>query len=165
MSFPVLRFIPSVSAAIGLASLCALLSPTLSFASDASTVTTASSAASKPAANTLRVNYARSGKDENLWGVYAWEGPQQPSKTWIKDRFMFNAKDANGGNGAYVDIPMAAGKKEIRFLLSNEHGHKNCNTDQNHPLSADIATQGQEIWVLQASCQILNAAPSTQTSK
>ncbi len=155
MSFQVLPFLRR---AIGLASLAFLLSSTLSSTAYATDTASASaSAISKPAANTLRVHYARSGKDENLWGVYAWEGPQVPSKTWIKDRFMFTAKN---DFGAYVDIPMAAGKKEIRFLVSNEYGHKNCNTDQNHPLSADIGSNGQEMWVLQASCQILNAAPA-----
>lgn len=125
-------------------------------AAPAAASASASASAAAPAANTLRVHYHRKNGDEADWGVYSWEGPQEPSKKWIQDRFMFKNKD---GFGAWTDIALAAGKVEIRFLLSNGYGHKNCNTDQNHPLNKDLASRGQEIWILPGSCEIFNSPP------
>ena len=148
---------------VALASGLLLASPLQAADVSASASTSASAAASNasasdsaPAANTLRIHYKRNNGDQADWGVYAWEGPEVPSKKWIADRFMFTGKDSYGG---YTDIPIAKGKIEIRFLVTNAQGHKNCNTDQNHPLKANIATVGQEMWVLQASCEIRNSAP------
>lgn len=125
-------------------------------ASASASAPAATTPATAPAANTLRVHYHRKNGDEADWGVYSWEGPQEPSKKWIQDRFMFKNKD---GFGAWTDIALAAGKVEIRFLLSNGYGHKNCNTDQNHPLNKDLASRGQEIWILPGSCEIFNSPP------
>ena len=81
----------------------------------------ATASESAPAANTLRIHYKRSNGDQAEWGVYAWEGPEVPSKKWIADRFMFTGKDSYGG---FVDIPIAKGKIEIRFLVTNAQGYK-----------------------------------------
>jgi hypothetical protein len=89
--------------------------------------------------------------------VYSWQGPKNPSKTWIADRFMFEANDAFGG---YVDIAMDSAKSEMRFLVSNAQGHKNCGNDQSLKLAPDLASKGQEIWVLESDCTIHLSAPA-----
>lgn len=116
----------------------------------------ATTASSVPAA-TVRVHYRRAKNDTANWGVYSWQGPKNPSKTWIADRFMFEASDAFGG---YVDIAMDSAKSEMRFLVSNAQGHKNCGNDQSLKLAPDLASKGQEIWVLESDCTIHLSAPA-----
>lgn len=125
-------------------------------AANAAATTPAVPATSVPAA-TLRVHYHRAKNDTANWGVYSWQGPKNPSKTWITDRFMFEASDAFGG---YVDIAMDSAKSEMRFLVSNAQGHKNCGNDQSLKLAPDLASKGQEIWVLESDCTIHLSAPA-----
>lgn len=130
-------------------------------ASAAATVSAGSMAAtagdSAPAPGTMRVHYRRAKGDTANWGVYSWQGPKNPSKTWIADRFMFDGKD---GFGAYVDIALDTAKSEMRFLVSSERGAKNCGNDQSVKLKADIATSFQEIWVLESDCAIHDKVPA-----
>ncbi len=112
---------------------------------------------SAPPPGTMRVHYRRAKGDTANWGVYSWQGPKNPSKTWIADRFMFDGKD---GFGAYVDIALDTAKSEMRFLVSSERGAKNCGNDQSVKLKADIATSGQEIWVLESDCAIHDKLPA-----
>ncbi len=118
---------------------------------------TAIAADSVPPPGTMRVHYRRAKGDTANWGVYSWQGPKNPSKTWIADRFMFDGKDAFG---AYVDIALDTAKSEMRFLVSSERGAKNCGNDQSVKLKADIATSGQEIWVLESDCAIHDKVPA-----
>ena len=118
---------------------------------------TSSVAAAAPvAANTIRMHFHRIQNDVAQWGVYSWDGPQQPSAAWITDRFMFSGSDSFGG---YVDIPLAAGKSAIAFLVTDGAGNKNCAADQSAPLNPDIATRGQEIWMQEGDCTIYAAPP------
>lgn len=112
---------------------------------------------SAPAPGTIRVHYRRAKGDTANWGVYSWQGPKNPSKTWIADRFMFDGKDAFG---AYVDIALDTAKSEMRFLVSSERGAKNCGNDQSVKLKADIAGSGQEIWVMESDCAIHDKVPA-----
>lgn len=112
---------------------------------------------SAPPPGTIRVHYRRAKGDTANWGVYSWQGPKNPSKTWIADRFMFDGKD---GFGAYVDIALDTAKTEMRFLVSSERGAKNCGNDQSVKLKADIASSGQEIWMLESDCAIHDKAPA-----
>jgi hypothetical protein len=91
------------------------------------------------------------------WGVYSWDGPQKPSSAWITDRFMFTSTDGFGG---YVDIPLAAGKSAIWFLVTDGTGFKNCGNDQHADLNADVATKGQEVWMLEGDCTVYNSQPA-----
>lgn len=112
---------------------------------------------SAPAPGTMRVHYRRAKGDTANWGVYSWQGPKNPSKTWIADRFMFDGRDAFG---AYADIALDTAKSEMRFLVSSERGAKNCGNDQSVKLKADIASSGQEIWVLESDCAIHDKVPA-----
>jgi pullulanase len=89
--------------------------------------------------------------------VYSWDGPQRPSSAWITDRFMFTNADGFGG---YVDIPLAAGKSAIWFLVTDGSGTKNCGADQHADLNADVAGKGQEIWLLEGDCAVYNSQPA-----
>jgi pullulanase len=116
------------------------------------------SAATAPvAAGSIRMHFHRIQNDEAAWGVYSWDGPRQPSVTWIVDRFMFASRDAFGG---YVDIPLAAGKTAISFLVTDGSGAKNCGSDQQAPLRADVATAGQEVWMLEGDCTVYTTPPA-----
>jgi hypothetical protein len=105
----------------------------------------------------MRVHYHRAKNDTANWGVYSWQGPKNPSKTWIADRFMFEATDGFGG---YTDIALDLAKSEMRFLVSSERGAKNCGNDQSVKLSADAATKGQEVWLMESDCAIHDKAPA-----
>ncbi|MFB9240951.1 DUF3372 domain-containing protein [Massilia antarctica] len=117
----------------------------------------ASVAAAAVAPGTIRMHYRRAQRDEAQWGVYSWSGPAKPSVEWIKDRFMLAASDSYGG---YVDIAVDATKTKIDFLLTDGSGNKNCASDQAGDFAADIATRGQEIWLLEGDCKVYTSAPA-----
>ncbi|WP_229217289.1 pullulanase-type alpha-1,6-glucosidase [Massilia forsythiae] len=119
--------------------------------------TSVAAAAAAVAPGTIRMHFHRVENDAAQWGVYSWDGPQTPSSAWITDRFLFSGTDAFGG---YVDIPLAAGKTSISFLVTDGYGTKNCAADQNVRLNGDIATRGQEIWMLEGDCATYDAAPA-----
>jgi len=109
------------------------------------------------APGSIRMHFHRIQNDTAQWGVYSWDGPQRPSGAWITDRFMFTGTDAFGG---YVDIPLAAGKTGIAFLVTDGTGFKNCGNDQYAGLNADVYARGQEIWMLEGDCAVYNSAPA-----
>lgn len=109
------------------------------------------------AAGNLRVHYHSAQNNASTWGVYSWEGPKAPSATWITDRFMFSKAE---NFGAYVDIPLDTTLTAMKLLITDGTGTKNCETDQNLNFNANIATVGQEIWVLPSDCTIYNSVPA-----
>jgi pullulanase/glycogen debranching enzyme len=118
----------------------------------------ATSAAATPVApGSIRMHFHRVQNDAAQWGVYSWDGPQKPSSAWITDRFMFANSDGFGG---YVDIPLAAGKSAIWFLVTDGSGTKNCGADQHADLNADVATKGQEVWMLEGDCTVYASQPA-----
>lgn len=108
------------------------------------------------APGTIRMHFHRAQGDERDWGVYSWWGPANPSSAWITDRFMMTGSDAFGG---YVDIPLDTAKTSIWFLVTDGFGNKNCGNDQGVDLRSDIATTGQEIWMLEGDCTIHASPP------
>ncbi|MES2316716.1 MAG: alpha-1,6-glucosidase domain-containing protein [Pseudomonadota bacterium] len=112
-------------------------------------------AAQAPA--TMRMHFRRAQHDEAQWGVYSWWGPVHPSSAWITDRFMMIGSDAFGG---YVDIPIDTGKGSIWFLITDGFGNKNCGNDQGIDFAADIATNGQQVWMLEGDCRIYSSQPA-----
>jgi pullulanase len=109
------------------------------------------------AAGTIRMHLHRVQNDAAQWGVYSWEGPQKPSATWITDRFIFASTDSFGG---YVDIPLDPTKTAVKFVVSDASGNKNCGADQQADLSADVATKGQEAWMLEGDCSVYAKLPA-----
>ncbi|MFM9438140.1 pullulanase [Janthinobacterium sp. CG_23.3] len=118
--------------------------------------------AAAQAAATIRVHYHRAQGDAARWGVYAWEGPQVPSSTWISDRFMFAGADAFGG---YVDIPVNLDRSAMSFVVTDGAGNKNCGGDQSAAFAANIASAGQQIWLLEGDCKVYDAAPAVSVGK
>jgi pullulanase/glycogen debranching enzyme len=116
-----------------------------------------SASAAPVAAGSIRMHFHRIQNDTAQWGVYSWDGPQRPSAAWITDRFMFTSTDGFGG---YVDIPLAAGKSAIAFLVTDGSGFKNCGADQHAGLNADVASRGQEVWLLEGDCTVYNTRPA-----
>ncbi|MGJ7914043.1 pullulanase-type alpha-1,6-glucosidase [Massilia sp. LXY-6] len=116
-----------------------------------------SGSAAPVAPGSIRMHFHRVQHDTDQWGVYSWDGPQKPSSAWITDRFMFTGTDAFGG---WVDIPLAAGKSAISFLVTDGNGNKNCGADQHTDLNADIASKGQEIWMLEGDCTVYGSQPA-----
>jgi pullulanase len=114
-------------------------------------------AAPAVAPGNIRMHFHRIQNDAAQWGVYSWDGPQNPSPAWITGRFLFAGTDAFGG---YVDIPLAAGKTAIWFLVTDGNGNKNCATDQHADLAADVATNGQEVWMLEGDCTVYANQPA-----
>ena len=84
--------------------------------------TTVAAASEAVAPGSIRVHFRRVQNDTAEWGVYSWDGPQHPSTAWISTRFMFARTDGFGG---YVDIPLAAGKSALWFLVTDGNGTKN----------------------------------------
>ena len=106
---------------------------------------------------TVRMHFRRAQHDEAQWGVYSWSGPVNPSPAWISGRFMLTGADAFGG---YVDIPVDTSKTSIWFLVTDGFGNKNCGTDQGLDFAADIASKGQEVWMLEGDCKLYDAPPA-----
>ncbi len=106
---------------------------------------------------TVRMHFRRAQHDESSWGVYSWWGPVNPSPAWITGRFMMTSSDSFGG---YVDIPVDTGKGSIWFLVTDGYGNKNCGNDQGTDFAPNIATQGQEIWMLEGDCTLYHAQPA-----
>ncbi|HEX8954718.1 MAG TPA: pullulanase-type alpha-1,6-glucosidase [Burkholderiaceae bacterium] len=109
-----------------------------------------------PAAN-IRMHFHRAAGVYSGYGVYSWDGPLVPDVTWIVDRFLFNNTDSFGG---YVDIPINTSKSAIWFLVTDASGNKNCQSDQSAKFAPDIATAGQEIWMLENDCTIYSSPPA-----
>lgn len=106
---------------------------------------------------TVRMHFRRAQHDESSWGVYSWWGPVNPSPAWITGRFMMTGSDTFGG---YVDIPIDTAKTSIWFLLTDGFGNKNCGSDQGLDFATDIATKGQEVWMLEGDCRLYNTPPA-----
>lgn len=106
---------------------------------------------------TLRMHYHRAQGDTAQWGVYSWDGPVNPSPAWISGRFMMTGSDGFGG---YVDIPVNTTKSAIQFLVTDGSGNKNCGADQSASFAADIATAGQQVWMLEGDCTVYSAPPA-----
>ena len=117
--------------------------------------TIAASAVQAPA--TMRMHFRRAQRDEAQWGVYSWSGPVNPSPAWISGRFMMTGTDAFGG---FVDIPIDTSKSSIWFLVTDGFGNKNCGNDQGIDFAADIASKGQEVWMLEGDCKIYTSQPA-----
>jgi pullulanase/glycogen debranching enzyme len=127
-------------------------------ASGARLLAAAPSASAAPVApGSIRMHFHRIQNDTAQWGVYSWDGPQKPSSAWITDRFMFANTDAFGG---YVDIPLAAARSAIWFLVTDGTGFKNCGNDQHADLNADVYTKGQEVWLLEGDCTVYASQPA-----
>jgi pullulanase/glycogen debranching enzyme len=120
--------------------------------------TMAAAAASSPvAAGAIRMHYHRAQNDTAQWGVYSWDGPVTPSSAWITDRFMMTQSDSFGG---YVDIPVNTTKSAIWFLVTDGSGNKNCGSDQSAAFNSNIATAGQEVWMLEGDCTVYASQPA-----
>ena len=118
-----------------------------------------------PAAATLRVHFYRSQKDQTSWGVYSWQGPKTPSSGWPGKPFMFTVPDGDGW-GNHVDIPMDITQTQMAYLISmpNAAGTdaaKDCASGNNTSvnLNANLATTGQEIWVVSGVCTAYSSEP------
>ncbi|MFC5548283.1 pullulanase-type alpha-1,6-glucosidase [Massilia aerilata] len=109
------------------------------------------------APGSIRMHFHRIQNDTAQWGVYSWDGPQKPSSAWITDRFMFANTDPFGG---YVDIPLAAAKSAIWFLVTDGTGFKNCGNDQHADLNAEVYAKGQEVWMLEGDCTVYASQPA-----
>ncbi len=114
------------------------------------------SVAAPLAAGSMRFHFHRAARDTNQWGVYSWDGPLNVNYAWITGRFMMTQTDAFGG---YVDVPLNTSKSAIWFLVTDGSGTKNCGSDQHADFNADIATKGQEVWMLEGDCTVYNSAP------
>ena len=106
---------------------------------------------------TIRMHFHRAQADYGQWGVYSWDGPVNPSTTWITTRFMLNGSDSFGG---YVDIPVNTAKTAIWFLLTDGNGNKNCGADQHADFAPDIAANGQHVWLLEGDCKVYSSQPA-----
>jgi pullulanase len=118
---------------------------------------TASAAAAPVAPGSIRMHFHRTQGDEAQWGVYSWDGPVNPSSAWISTRFMMTGSDSFGG---YVDIPVNTAKSAIWFLVTDGYGNKNCGVDQSAAFNADIAANGQEVWLLEGDCTVYKSQPA-----
>ncbi|MCU6500560.1 DUF3372 domain-containing protein [Rugamonas sp. A1-17] len=114
-------------------------------------------AVAPPAPANIRMHFHRAAGDASQWGVYSWDGPVNPSAGWITGRFMMTQGDDFGG---YVDIPVNTAKSAIWFLVTDGSGNKNCGSDQSANFTPDIASKGQEVWMLEGDCTVYNAPPT-----
>ncbi|WP_183634190.1 alpha-1,6-glucosidase domain-containing protein [Niveibacterium umoris] len=106
------------------------------------------------AAGSVRVHFQQTGATYADWGVYSWSGPVTVDTAWPGGRKKFVNTDSFGG---YVDIPVDASKGKMDFLVIDGTGTKACGTDQAITFAADVATKGQEAWVV--GCSVTDGPP------
>jgi pullulanase/glycogen debranching enzyme len=111
------------------------------------------------AAATMRVHYKRPVAQYAGWGVYSWEGPKTPSGAWpATDTYRFDKADSFG---AFVDIALDTSKAQMKFLLNKLSGAdvlKDPDCDRTADLAADVATKGQEVWLVSGDCAVYPSA-------
>ncbi len=111
------------------------------------------------AAATLRVHYQRPDAAYGNWAVYAWNGPTTPSTGWPgQPRFVFDKTD---GYGAYADIALNTSQPNVDFVLNkgttSADTVKDGECDRRAVIAANIATQGQQIWLKSGDCTTYNS--------
>ncbi|WP_133327361.1 pullulanase-type alpha-1,6-glucosidase [Sapientia aquatica] len=118
-----------------------------------------------PAAGVMRVHFYRSQGGEASWGVYSWQGPKVPSSGWPGSPFLFTTADGDGW-GKHVDIPMDTTQTQMNYLISSPNAAgtdaaKDCASGNNTTvnLNANLATAGQEIWVVSGVCTAYSTEP------
>ncbi|MEW1696007.1 pullulanase-type alpha-1,6-glucosidase [Streptomyces sp. NPDC091278] len=105
------------------------------------------------------LHYQRADGDHEGWGLHTWTGAAQPtdwSKPLMPVRF-----DAYG---AVYEVPLAEGARSLSYIL-HKGDQKDLPTDQ----SLDLATHGNEVWLLSGQPAYLlptsGAAPALDLGK
>ncbi|MFJ9429951.1 pullulanase-type alpha-1,6-glucosidase [Streptomyces sp. NPDC101490] len=105
------------------------------------------------------LHYQRADGDHEGWGLHTWTGAAQPtdwSKPLMPVRF-----DAYG---AVYEVPLAEGARSLSYIL-HKGDQKDLPTDQ----SLDLATHGNEVWLLSGQPSYLlptsGAAPELDLGK
>jgi pullulanase len=120
------------------------------------TVAVTAAAVAPPAAGNIRMHFHRVQNDAAQWGVYSWDGPVTPSSAWISDRFMLTQTTASAATST-SRWPPARGD-----LVPGHRRHRQQELRQRPAadLNADVASAGQEVWMLEGDCTVYNTPPA-----
>ncbi len=105
--------------------------------------------------NNLRIHYNRTDSNYENYGAWLWNDVASPSANWPVGATMFEKTDSYG---AYIDVPLAEGAKNIGFLvmdITEGDGGKD-GGDKAFPITS---TDINEIWIQQGSDKVFTYEP------
>ncbi|MFI6683725.1 pullulanase-type alpha-1,6-glucosidase [Streptomyces sp. NPDC050485] len=100
------------------------------------------------------LHYSRSDGDYDGWGLHTWTGAASPTD-WSKP-LRPTGRDAYG---VTFEVPLAAGATSLSYIL-----HKGDQKDLPDDQSLDLATYGNEAWLLAGQPKYLLPQPSSAAS-
>jgi len=113
-------------------------------------------------AGKMRVHYKRTDANYAGWGIYSWEGPKVVYSDYPSgDKYRFDSANTDSF-GVFQDIELDTTKTAMKFLLNkgttSADTVKDGDCDRLAPFASDVATRGQEIWLLQGDCAVYTSA-------
>ncbi len=106
-------------------------------------------------ANNIRIHYNRTDNIYENYGAWLWNDVASPSANWPVGATMFEKTDSYG---AYIDVELAEGAKNIGFLVMDITGGDagKDGGDKGLPISSP---EMNEIWIKQGSDQVYTYEP------
>ncbi|MFX3625617.1 MAG: pullulanase [Ectobacillus sp.] len=105
-------------------------------------------------ANTVRIHYQRTDNQYTNLGLWLWGDVTSPSSNWPAGGTRFEKFDSYG---AYIDVPLAEGAKNVGFLVLNV---TNGNKDGGDKGFTITSPEINEIWIKQGSDQVFTYEPA-----
>jgi pullulanase len=105
--------------------------------------------------NNIRIHYKREDGNYENYGAWLWNDVKDPSANWPTGATMFEKTDSYG---AYIDVPLAEGAKNIGFLVmdvTKGDGGKD-GGDKGFTITSE---EMNEIWIQQGSDKVYTYEP------
>lgn len=106
-------------------------------------------------ANHLRIHYNRIDGNYENYGAWLWNDVASPSANWPVGATMFEKTDSYG---AYIDVPLKEGAKNIGFLLM-DITKGDAGKDGGDKGFTFTSPEMNEIWIKQGSDNVYNYEP------
>ncbi|WP_205600696.1 pullulanase [Gracilibacillus sp. YIM 98692] len=105
--------------------------------------------------NNIRIHYQRTDGDYENYGAWLWNDVESPSANWPEGAAMFEKTDSYG---AYIDVPLAEGAKNIGFLVMDVT-EGDAGKDGGDKGFTITSPEINEIWIKQGSDKVFTYEP------
>ncbi|MGD6855727.1 pullulanase [Bacillus infantis] len=105
--------------------------------------------------NSVRIHYKRADGSYENYGAWLWNDVKSPSANWPVGATMFEKKDSYG---AYIDVPLAEGAKNIGFLIMDV-SKGDAGKDGGDKSLTISSPEMNEIWIKQGSDEVYTYEP------
>ncbi|NQD65651.1 pullulanase, partial [Bacillus haikouensis] len=103
--------------------------------------------------NNIRIHYKRDDGNYENYGAWLWYDVEDPSANWPAGAAPFEKTDSYG---AYIDVPLAEGAKNIGFLVVNRTTGEKDSGDKGFTINSP---EVNEIWIEQGSDKVSTYEP------